>query len=190
MLRIINWVIAGFFLVGMQTLQADSALLKQQTVQSFIHDLVKTDHFDRRQLQIILSSAVFQPQIIESMQRPYEKKSWDVYRSVFLTPERLQKGLEFWKRNQKALAQAEQDYGVPAEMIVAILGVETLYGQRQGQYRVLDALTTLAFYYPPRGNYFKKELREFLLLCREHHVAATAYKGFPFVLGCGSVNFC
>ena len=177
MLRIINWVIAGFFLVGMQTLQADSALLKQQTVQSFIHDLVKTDHFDRRQLQIILSSAVFQPQIIESMQRPYEKKSWDVYRSVFLTPERLQKGLEFWKRNQKALAQAEQDYGVPAEMIVAILGVETLYGQRQGQYRVLDALTTLAFYYPPRGNYFKKELREFLLLCREHHVAATAYKG-------------
>ena len=152
---------------------ADSALLHKKETQAFIRDLVKHDHFNRRQLQNILTEAKFQPKIIESMDRPYEKKNWDVYRALFLTPERLNSGLAFWHTNQKVLQQAAKQYGVPPEMIVAILGVETLYGKRQGDYRVLDALTTLAFYYPARAPYFKRELREFLLLCREHHVSPT-----------------
>ena len=156
---------------------ADSALLHKKEVQFFIQDLVKHDHFNRRQLQKTLAEAKFQPRIIESMDRPYEKKNWDVYRALFLTPERLNSGLAFWRHNQKILQQATRQYGVPPEMIVAILGVETLYGKRQGDYRVLDALTTLAFYYPARAPYFKRELREFLLLCREQNVSPTLYKG-------------
>lgn len=167
----------GIFSLWMVDLYADSALLKHPDVQNFVKELVQSDHFDRAQLQAILTEASYQPHIIESMERPYEKKNWDVYRGLFLTQERLDKGLRFWQRNQKALAQVERDYGVPAEVIVAIVGIETFYGQRQGQYRVLDALTTLAFYYPPRAEYFKKELREFLLLCREQHISAMAYKG-------------
>ncbi|MGV3740091.1 MAG: lytic murein transglycosylase B [Gammaproteobacteria bacterium] len=160
-----------------QATYADPALLHKKDAQDFVRYMVKHDHFNRRQVQKILAEAKFQPQIIASMERPYEKKNWDVYQSLFLTQERLNSGLVFWRNNQQVLQQVARKYGVPPEMIVAILGVETLYGKRQGDYRVLDALTTLAFYYPARAPYFKKELREFLLLCREHKVSPTQYKG-------------
>lgn len=170
-------LLALFLIFGLQSTQANSTLIHQKSAQAFIQELVKKDHFDRRQVETILTNATFQPQIIASMERPYEKKDWDIYRDVFLTQERLNGGLQFWKQNRQALLKAEREYGVPAEVIVAIVGVETLYGKRQGNYRVLDALTTLAFYYPARAEYFKRELREFLLLCREHGVPATQYMG-------------
>lgn len=156
---------------------ADKALLKRPETQAFINKMVKQHHFNRRQLITILTEAQFQPQIIESMERPYEKKPWDVYKDLFLKPERVQAGIQFWQANQKALEMAQKKYGVPANIIVAIIGVETLYGKHQGEYRVLDALTTLAFYYPKRSPYFTKELGEFLLLCREQHVPADKYLG-------------
>lgn len=156
---------------------ADPALLHKKDTKLFIRDLVTHDHFSAWQLRRILASAVFQPQIIQSMERPYEKKNWDVYQSLFLTNERINSGVSFWRHNKTVLQRVAKEYGVPPEVIVAILGVETLYGKRQGEYRVLDALTTLAFYYPARAPYFKKELREFLLLCREHRVSPTQYKG-------------
>lgn len=164
-------------ILSMPNAYADPNLLHKKETQAFIQELVVHDHFDRKQVQRILSAAVYQPRIIESMDRPYEKKNWDVYQALFLTPERLNSGITFWRNNQKVLQKVSREYGVPPEMIVAILGVETLYGKRQGDYRVLDALTTLAFYYPSRAPYFKRELREFLLLCREHHVSPTLYKG-------------
>lgn len=163
--------------LNIQNTYADPALLQRKDAQAFIQEMAVHDHFSPWQVRKILAHAVFQPHIIESMERPYEKKNWDVYQALFLTPERLQSGLVFWRNNQQVLQRVAKDYGVPPEMIVAILGVETLYGKRQGDYRVLDALTTLAFYYPARAPYFKKELREFLLLCREHHVSPTVYKG-------------
>lgn len=156
---------------------ADAGLMHRPGVQHFIREMVSRYHFDKRQIVAILNEAHFQPQIIESMERPYEKKTWDVYRDLFLTAERVQSGIAFWFANQKALQHAEQQFGVPAEVIVAILGVETLYGKHQGNYRVLDALTTLAFYYPKRQDFFRKELKEYLLLCREHKVPATQYMG-------------
>lgn len=160
-----------------QPMFADAALLRQPAVQHFINTMVKQHHFDRRQLDSVMKAAEYQPQIIESMEKPYEKKTWDVYQALFLTPPRVQAGIDFWQANQNALDRAEKEYGVPADMIVAIIGVETLYGKHQGNYRVLDALTTLAFHYPKRSPYFTKELAEFLLLCREHGVSATKYTG-------------
>ena len=159
------------------TVFADRSLLYKKSVDVFISQMVNQYHFDKRQLRAILLSAKFQPQIIESMERPYEKKNWDVYQALFLTQARVQSGVEFWKANRVALAKAQAQYGVPASMIVAIIGIETLYGKNQGNYRVLDALTTLAFYYPQRSEFFTKELKEFLLLCREHGVNATQYLG-------------
>ena len=158
-------------------LHADADLLKQPEVKVFITDMVRQHQFNRRQLARILTEAKFQPRIIESMDRPYEKKNWDIYQSVFLTQDRLNKGVKFWKNNREVLAQTEQKYGVPADLIVAIVGVETLYGQHQGDYRVLDALTTLAFHYPKRAPFFSKELAEYLLLCRDQRVAATHFLG-------------
>ena len=156
---------------------ADAALLKRQDVQAFIKTMVDQHGFKRDELTNALREAQYQPKIIESMDRPYEKKTWDVYKSLFLTPERVQAGLNFWSENKATLARAEKVFGVPAPVIVAIIGVETLYGKHQGTYRVLDALTTLAFNYPKRAEFFTKELREYLLLCRDHHGSPTQYMG-------------
>ncbi|PJD95199.1 MAG: lytic murein transglycosylase B [Legionella sp.] len=156
---------------------SNTELTQRKEVQAFIKDMVTHHHFNARQLTSVLNEAVLQPRIIESMERPYEKKNWDVYKAIFLTPQRLQKGLEFWMANKTILEKAQKQYGVPPEIIIAILGVETLYGQQQGNYRVLDALTTLAFNYPKRAPFFTKELKEYLLLCREHHVSPTHYFG-------------
>ncbi len=166
-----------FILFNISYVHADASLLKQKPVKLFIRDMVNQHHFDRKQLVTILNEARFQPQIIESMERPYEKKTWDVYKELFLTSQRVQAGVEFWRANQATLERAQKQYGVPADMIVAIIGIETLYGKNQGNYRVLDALTTLAFYYPKRSEFFTKELKEYLLLCREHGVPATKYLG-------------
>ena len=168
---------AGLFCAFVSSVYADAALLQRKDVQQFVNVLVKDYHFDRKQVSATLREANFQPQIIESMEKPYEKKSWDMYKGLFLTKERVQSGIQYWQSNQKALARAEKEFGVPAPIIVAIIGVETLYGKHQGNYRVLDALTTLAFDYPKRSDFFAKELREYLLLCREHHVPATQYMG-------------
>ncbi|ETO93771.1 lytic murein transglycosylase B [Legionella oakridgensis] len=156
---------------------ADEALLQRKDVQSFMNGLVKHHGFNRQELTAALKEAEYQPQIIESMNKPFEKKTWDVYKAIFLTPERLQKGIAFWQANQHTLEKAQKQFGVPPHIIVAILGVETLYGERQGNYRVLDALTTLAFYYPKRSEFFTKELKEYFLLCREQGVPVTHYMG-------------
>lgn len=167
----------SYILMTMGQVYADTALVHRPDARIFINEMVKQHNFDKKQLFAILSEAKFQPKIIAAMDAPYEKKSWDVYKSLFLTPERLKAGLAFWQSNKKTLDKAEKQFGVPASIIVAIIGVETLYGKRQGDYRVLDALTTLAFYYPKRSAFFTKELKEFLLLCREHKVSANKYLG-------------
>ncbi|QMT60606.1 lytic murein transglycosylase B [Legionella sp. PC997] len=156
---------------------SDTAFTKRKDVQLFIKSMVKEHHFTAKELTAIMNQVVIQPDIIESMEKPYEKKNWDVYRDLFLTPARLKGGLDYWVANREALDRAQKKYGVPPEIIIAILGVETLYGERQGDHRVLDALATLAFNYPKRSPYFTKELKEYLLLCREHGVPATQYKG-------------
>lgn len=177
MCRLGRFLLMALVLLTGVNAHADEQLLKRKQVQLFMSELVTKYQFDKKQVMSILREAKFQPQIIESMEKPYEKKTWDVYKSLFLTPQRVQAGLEFWKNNQKALEQAQQQFHVPADIIVAIIGVETMYGKNQGNYRVLDALTTLAFYYPKRSEFFTKELREYLLLCREHKVHATDYMG-------------
>ncbi len=139
--------------------------------------MVQKHGFNKKELTQVMADVKLQPQIIESMNKPYEKKSWDVYKQLFLTPERVQGGIAFWMANREALEKAEKKYKVPANIIVAILGVETIYGKNQGNYRVLDALSTLAFNYPKRSKFFTKELGEYLLLCREHKVSPMQYMG-------------
>ena len=168
----ISFCIFSSFLVN-----AAHAISNWSEVKFFIDDLVENYNFDRNEITNILKEAKFQPKIIESMDRPYEKKKWDVYKSLFLTKKRLDSGVEFWQKNKKDLIAVEKKYGVPADVIVAIIGIETLYGEKQGNYRVLDALTTLAFNYPSRSKFFTKELREYLLLCKDQKVPATKYYG-------------
>lgn len=139
--------------------------------QAFIRELTERDAFSQQELHSWFSTAHRQQRIIDAMSRPAEKTlSWKEYRERFITQDRVEKGIAFYREHQVNLRRAEQQFGVPAEIIVAIIGVETLYGRHKGQYRVIDALSTLAFDYPPRADFFRKELREFLLLSREQQL--------------------
>ena len=112
-----------------------------------------------------LAGAVYQPSIIELISKPAEKtRPWRDYRPIFMTPKRIEDGIAFYREHRKLLDEIAAAYGVPAELIVAIIGVETNYGRITGKHRVVDALATLAFYYPPRAEFFRGELKQLLLL--------------------------
>lgn len=144
----------------------------------FVAEMVQKHGFTAAEVENWLANAQKQQAILDAISRPAEKtKTWAEYRQIFIVPSRISKGVEFWQQNEDALARAEARYGVPAEIIVAIIGVETRYGQYMGNYRVLDALTTLAFDYPPRSPFFTKELGEFLLLTREQQRDPLSLKG-------------
>ncbi|TDQ36666.1 lytic murein transglycosylase B [Thiopseudomonas denitrificans] len=134
--------------------------------------------FTEERLQQVFALAHKQQGILDAISRPAERvKPWKEYRPIFLTRQRIDKGLQFWAENEEALARAEKEYGVPAEFIVAIIGVETFYGGNTGRYSVLDALSTLAFDYPPRAPFFRGQLKQFLLLTREEQLEPASLKG-------------
>ena len=144
---------------------------QHKDVQIFMRELNERDAFTPEVLRTWFAAANKQQSIIDAISRPAEKTlSWEKYRERFITPNRVEKGIEFWREHQADLQRAEQTLGIPTEIIVAIIGVETNYGRQQGSYRVIDALSTLAFDYPPRSRFFRKELREFLLLSREQQL--------------------
>jgi membrane-bound lytic murein transglycosylase B len=133
----------------------------------FIDSLVQ-EGFERAYLQNLMQMARRQESILEAISRPAEKRlSWGEYRNIFLGRSRIRQGVEFWNAHEKTLARAAEIYGVAPSIIVAIIGVETRYGRQAGGYRVLDALTTLGFDYPPRAEFFRGQLRELLYLLRE-----------------------
>jgi membrane-bound lytic murein transglycosylase B len=124
--------------------------------------------FDEDVLQALFAQAKYKQSIIDAISRPAERTlTWNKYQDIFLTTSRVSKGLQFMRENSIALAAAEKKYGVPPVVITSIIGVETLYGRRKGNYRVIDSLSTLAFDYPARAKFFRSELREFLYLVRE-----------------------
>jgi membrane-bound lytic murein transglycosylase B len=140
-------------------------------VQVFINEMVARHGFSKQELENVFSQARRDDSILEAMSRPAEKtKPWYEYRKIFLTQSRIDGGVAFWNQHADALAKAEKTYGVDAQIIVAIIGVETRYGGNTGRYRVLDALTTLAFDYPPRSKFFRGELEQYLLLARADHI--------------------
>ncbi len=136
----------------------------------FIERMATQYRFDPETLRSIFADAQIKPTILEVMKRPAEAKPWYEYRKIFLTERRIREGVRFWQRHRTLLKQVEKAYGVAPEIIVAILGVETLYGTNTGSFRVLDALSTLAFAYPRRADYFAGELEQFLLLSREERL--------------------
>jgi membrane-bound lytic murein transglycosylase B len=142
--------------------------LGRPDVEAFIDTMVKQHDYDRDTLLDILGEAEKKQSVLDAISRPAEGTlTWAEYRPIFITQERIKAGARFWRDNRSELEDIEQRTGVPIEMLVGIIGVETYYGRITGGYRVLDALTTLAFYYPPRSKFFRRELEQFLLLIRE-----------------------
>src|SRR5699024_1476283 len=126
---------------------------------------------DSARARALLADAVYQPQIVEAMRSPAEfTMTWKKYRRIFLGAKRVRAGAKFIREHQAIFDRVQQRYGVPAHIIAAILGVETRYGHVLGDNRVLDALATLAFDYPPRADFFASELRHFIRLCVEEQL--------------------
>lgn len=136
-------------------------------VKQFINYMVKAYHFNKQDLQQIFQQVNIDRRVLPSIKAPMEAVPWYRYRAFFLTPKRITEGKQFWQQHATTLAEAERRYGVPASVIVGILGVESNYGAAQGKFRVIDALTTLSFEYPRRAKFFRGELEQFLLMARE-----------------------
>jgi membrane-bound lytic murein transglycosylase B len=147
-------------------------------VQSFIDLMVSEHSYDRDMLTAIIGEAESKESILEAISRPAERTlEWHEYRNIFLKMERIQAGANFWREHRDELERISGETGVSIEILVGIIGVETYYGRITGNYRVLDALATLAFDYPPRSKFFTSELEQFLLLVREEGMDATDATG-------------
>jgi len=152
--------------------------LKQSNVAAFIDEMVETHEFDRDEVGAVLAKAEIKDSIIRKISAPAEGTlTWGEYRKIFITRERINAGATFWLENKEMLARIELETGVPIEMLVGIIGVETYFGRITGKDRVIDALATLAFEYPPRSKFFRNELVQFLILAREEELDPTVPMG-------------
>jgi membrane-bound lytic murein transglycosylase B len=147
-------------------------------VQAFMEDLAERHGFRKGHLKHVFAKAQRVEPVLEAIARPAEKvRGWEEYRALLITERRISEGLEFWKKYRRTLGRAQAKYGVPPEYVVAIIGVETFYGRNTGNWRVVDALTTLAFDYPPRANFFKSELEHYLVMARDTGLDVFAVRG-------------
>lgn len=149
---------------------ANPYFVKMPSVQLFIQDMVKHYHFDRSQLEALFNDVKLRERVIQSVHAPLEEYPWYTYQKVFITDSRIHQGIDFWNKHAELLKKAEKQYGVPASIIVATIGVETKYGNNTGNFRVIDALSNIAFSNSRRAAYFRHELKEFLLLTREQNL--------------------
>lgn len=151
---------------------------QHEEAKKFVAEMVQEHQFTEAELTTWLKSAEKKQSILDAISRPAEKaKPWKDYRPIFIQPQRVTSGVDFWKQHADALAHAEKQFGVEQEIIVAIIGVETGYGRNMGSHRVIDALSTLAFDYPPRSPFFRSELKNYFLLTREQQKDPLAFKG-------------
>jgi len=158
--------------------QAPEHYALRADVAGFIQELVERHAFDAEELRLVFSRARREEAVLAAMRaQPRQADSWDAYRTLFVNERHLRAGLEFWQEHRQTLARARRAYGVPEEIVVAIIGIETFYGRNTGRWRVIDALATLAFDYPPRAPFFRGELENYLLFARELELDVFSVKG-------------
>ena len=146
-------------------------------IEIFISEMVERHGFKQTELESIFGMAQFQPAIINAISQPATSRPWYEYRPLFINSRRIAGGVAFWNSHAATLERARKEFGIPEEIITAVIGVETTYGVQTGRHRVLDALTTLAFDYPKRAKFFRDELEQYLLLGREQDADVVNIKG-------------
>lgn len=152
--------------------------LGREDVSQFISEMVASSDYTESELVALFSQVEKQEHLFEKLNRPAEKElEWFQYRQIFIKEKRIDQGVAFWKKHQSLLQQVSAETGVPEEIIVAIIGVETFYGAYKGKDPVFDSLVTLAFDYPKRAKFFLRELEQFLLLVKEQDLVARDLKG-------------
>ena len=146
-------------------------------VETFIDEMVQKHQFQRETLRRVFGRVQPRPAVIRAITAPFTARPWYVFRERYVNAERIAAGVKFWEKHAVTVARASREYGVPGEIIVATIGMETLYGRHTGTFKVLEALTMLAFQYPPRAELFRSELEEYLLLARETGMNAARATG-------------
>jgi membrane-bound lytic murein transglycosylase B len=158
---------------------------ERPAAQRFIKKMVHEYAFNKATLERAFAQTHKQQAVIDAITRPAEAKPWYQYRPIFITPKRIAGGARFWRAHRKTLARAANRYGVAPAILVAIIGVESGYGQSTGHYSALTALATLAFDYPPRQAFFRAELVQYLLLARAEGIDPTKPRSsYAGALGC------
>jgi len=161
----------GFLVAGM-------AMAEPHPGANAFIERVATEHgLDPNDVRAVVEQAEYKQSIIDAMTRPAEAKPWYDYRPIFLTSNRIDGGVEFWRANEALLSEVSERFGIPIELVVAIVGVETNYGMNTGSFRVIDALATLGFYYEPRSAFFSSELGHFMALAKEENLPLTDIRG-------------
>lgn len=140
---------------------------EQDDLNTLAQEIEQEFHIPIAKSLSLLKQARYNQEVIDAISKPWEAKPWYQYYPIFLTEKRLAAGLRFWRTHEATLKRAEQEFGVPAEIIVAIIGVETFYGQYLGKYPVLDSLYTLGLHYPARAKFFRSELKHFIQLLHD-----------------------
>ncbi len=157
---------------------AQATYAERPEVEAFVRELVQRHGLVEDELKRVFERTQRLDPVLEAIARPAERvKTWDEYRALLITERRIAEGVEFWKKHQRTLERAQKKYGVAPEYVVAIIGVETFYGRNTGNWRVVDALTTLAFDYPPRAGFFRAELESYLLMAREAGIDVFSVRG-------------
>jgi membrane-bound lytic murein transglycosylase B len=170
------WVV--LFCTTFSTLaQAPARVKLKPEVEAFILQMVRKNAFDEPFLRKIFGQLKLDDGVVKAINAPATSKPWHEFRGIFLTPTRISGGLEFWRQHADLLARARETYGVPEEIIVSIIGVETIYGRRMGSFRVVDSLYTLGFEMPERASFFRGEFEQFLLMARENAMDPLSIKG-------------
>ena len=170
-------IISKSLLIGLLILTSTQSALavdvQREDVRKFIDSMVENHSYDRTSLMNALQAAKSQQSILDAISKPAERTlDWTAYRNIFLTRKRVAAGADFWREHRGELRRISEETGVSREILVGIIGVETYFGRITGNYRVIDALATLAFDYPPRSGFFTRELEQFLLLVREEGMDA------------------
>ncbi len=170
-------LLAAFGLLAIGCSAPPMAAQLRPEVTVFIGEMVERHGFEQVELARIFRQAQFQPAIIRAISQPSTARPWHEYRPLFVNARRTAGGVVFWNSHTATLQQARKEYGIPEEIVAAVIGVETIYGAQTGKHRVLDALVTLAFDYPRRAEFFRDELEQYLLLTREQGTDALNLRG-------------
>ena len=157
--------------------KAEYCAANHPDVQEYIEHLVNKYDFEREKLENLFCTVTFNEEVVTKLSKPAEAMPWFEYKKLLITPERITKGIAYWQEHEKTLALAEKKYGVPASIIIAIIGIETKYGENKGTYPVFNTLVTLSFNHGRRANFFRSELTQYLLLARENNFKPLLLKG-------------
>lgn len=168
-IKVLRFFLICCLMVGLSQ-SASAGFAERPDVKNFIAKMAYKHHFSKKELTALFNQVKLRPVVIQSVKAPLEQKPWYLYQTLFVTEWRIREGVAFWNKYHVALERAQKIYGVPPSIIIATIGVETKYGTNNGNHRVIDALSSIAFSDSPRAGFFRKELEQFLLLAREQHM--------------------